>query len=326
MSTESETAEPLSTAALRSQAGVFEGPDGFLFLVNDSNGLFDQHLGLMTKPRRWMDHVAQLHVDRQVALAALGTDYFHVIVPNKETALTALLPADMQYGLKGSPPAVRYLKNNPEVADFTSFDPAALRNYPPEAVYRRDDTHWTPLGAFLHMAGVLAKRPAYQSVIQYFLGPMIAVANRRPGDLGSKVPGTPINPYPILTPTAPAGELVHTNGLYNRARVRIYRNPSAPDRRKLFVAHDSFGDSLQLLLPTIFETVAFVHTPDFDHELIAELQPDLYLNQQVERFFIRAPTNSLRTEEYISAVAADRGVEPSASPAETLASLRQAFI
>lgn len=323
MSFEAEQTVGSSFAAANNKAGVLEGADGFLFLVNDSNRLFDQHTGVTQLPARWMAELAKSQGYRNDLLKSLGGRYLHIVVPNKETTLTALLPRDMQYGVKGMPPVPRYLHRFPEVREFTAFEPEVLRNLGPRTAYRPDDTHWTPVGALQYLAFIFATRPEYQSVVQHLLAPMNIEFIRRKGDLGSKLPGTPISIYPILKPKKNTAELLHNNGLMNRARVRVYKNPEAPDQRRILVTHDSFGETYYDLLPSIFSTVAFIHTPDFDPELTEELAPDLYLNMQVERFFIRLPSNSMVLAQYIQKVAADRGV--STTPRETIRALCEGF-
>jgi hypothetical protein len=323
LASEVEQAAGISSAAAHNKAGVLEGADGFLFLANDSNRLFDQHTGVTRLPSRWMGELAKAQGYRNQALKEIGGRYLHVIVPNKETTLTAMLPKEMQYGVSGMPPVPRYLQRFPEVREFTAFEPEVLRNLGARTAYRPDDTHWTPVGALQYLAYILSTRPEYQSAVQHLLAPMNIEMIRRKGDLGSKLPGTPISIYPILKPKVNAAELLHNNGLMNRARVRVYKNPQAPDQRRILITHDSFGETYYDLLPAIFGTVAFIHTPDFDPALVKELAPDLYLNMQVERFFIRLPSNSMKLSEYIKTVAADRGA--SADPVETLKALHEGF-
>lgn len=303
------------------EAGVLVGRDGFLFLLGDTNRLLDQHTGRIRLSRRWMDQVAGTHRARVEAVAAVGGTYLHVVVPNKETVLAGHLPDEFRYQSIGSTPVVRYLRTAEDIGRFTYFEPDLLKKFEPVSVFRIDDTHWTPLGAFQYTAHALSTLPAFGTVVGHFLAPMDEAVETQPGDLGRRLPGFPPSRYKRLVPRLPAAELVFFNGLRNRGRVKIYLNRDAPDPRTVLVAHDSFGDRLYEILPFVFARVVFVHTPDFDPELVSLVRPDLYLNVQIERFFVRAPRNRLRLRREIEELApGDADLA-----GRTMAALRSAF-
>ncbi len=314
---------PISMPALGGGAGAMMGKGEFLFLSNDSNRVIDQHRGITRMPRRDIAGLAELHIERDAMMRGIGSAYRHVIVPNKETVLRDLMPAEYVYESAGKTPVNRYILIRPDVLPFTMFEPDLLRNYPPIGVFRRDDTHWTPLGAFHYIAYLFATMPAFQSIVHHLIAPMDLGEQGQQGDLGNKIPGFPRSTYKLLAPRRPLGELSYVNGMGNSYRVRTFANEAAPDSRRILITHDSFGDRLFEILPSIFRRVAFVHAPDADLPLFAELAPDLYLNVQVERFFPRRPTNGVRLADKIDVIARRQGRRETGVESES--ALRTAF-
>jgi hypothetical protein len=74
----------------------------------------------------------------------------------------------------------------------------------------------------------------------------------------------------------------------------------APVPVRVLVLHDSTALWLMSILPELFPECMMIHTPDVDLDFVARYKPDIMLFLQIERFFVRPPSNQANYAEFIA--------------------------
>ncbi len=264
------------------------GSDGWLFLNGDSNDVLGQHLGSVVPGPDWVRGWSEVLRRRVELMAAIGAEYVHMIVPDKESVFEDMLPADLH------PVARRPVHRLLELAQGSGLELiypleqliAARASLP---VYYRTDTHWTPRAAhlaYLLLCDALAGRGLELELVEE---PAVEWTESSDlGDLGAKL--DPPQRHTVI-----------------RARVRGRRaqivadNRVAVTGRRLVVESDRdqapscvlFGSSYAVtLLPFLaesFRRVVFVHTTLVDAELLHAERPDVVISVTSERGLVVVP-------------------------------------
>ena len=132
------------------------GKNDILFLNADTNGVMKQITGATVPTPSFLTALARLHKERRQRCTAMGIEYFHIIVPNKETSLRAYLPDEFVFEAFGPTPARRYLESDKEILDFTFYDPDILaQSAVPTDFYPKQNSHWNNAGAVKYFSAAL---------------------------------------------------------------------------------------------------------------------------------------------------------------------------
>lgn len=298
------------------------GEDGFLFLDGDSNRLRDQLAGAYEMPEETLDAIFETHLRRAATARECGADYRHIVVPDKERALAAWLPADLRAALDPArSPLRRYLDRHPESPGLF-YDVDYLRALTAKAqIYARQDTHWTHVGAHQYFLRALAHYDARRELAAYRGLPLRRVEHESAGDLGVRLGLSPERLFAIvLRPPRPT--LAVDNRIDNVGRVRLYRAPHAPTRLRALVLHDSVANWLTTPLSALHRETLFLHGADLDHEFVARYAPDRLYVFQIERFFVRPPQDGLDVAAETARLEAEKGSDPALAAAPLLARIR----
>ena len=311
----------------RIENDILVGRDGWLFLWGGNNAAhrFYTDRGYFTgaQVRDW----AALLARREDRLAAVGTRYLHLVVPDKISLyperITARMPcfdrhpaAALARSLAGR--GLPYLDLLP-----------VLGGPEKDANFFLTDSHWRHPGCLAAYRAVLAALGLSEAEQDF--------SDRRRGsrdmalDLGGKL-DPPVLELAEFVPVLSRAQRVHANHLirYNESRgfaegsphfvgcQAVYRN-SAPDACPMRVV--VFGDSysefrphlLTAMLAETFAELHFVWSTSLDHDYIARVAPDIVITEIAERFCIRLPDDAFVVDERAELPAVDdvaaRGTE-----------------
>ncbi|MGG5890604.1 hypothetical protein ACLF3G_26165 [Falsiroseomonas sp. HC035] len=294
---------------------VLIGRERELFLGGGANQLRDQLTGRMQLTKQQLADIAQVHAERRsIMQAGVHGGYVHIIAPNKETALSHLLPADLRLQQFDLTPVNAYLESVASRSHPTVYRPHLMRRlHNSERSYYRTDTHWTHHGTINYVAHALeiAGMPEVAAAIRAVPGERFAGLQQ--GDLGVKL-RMPPEDISLIRPARPNGSQVFTNGIVNDGSVRLFRNKQPLINEKLLMLHDSMGTWSHSFCAEVFSEVLAIHCPDLDAEYLKKYKPKYLLFVQVERFFIRVPNNGISFKEMVAQKEQEKSAKQSALP------------
>ena len=139
------------------QVSALVGSDGWLFLNGDSNDVLGQHLGSVVPGPDWVRGWSEVLRRRVELMAAIGAEYVHMIVPDKESVFEDMLPADLHPVVRRPVHRLLELARLRTRADLSARTvvAAALR-----CGLLPDDSHRTPRAAILPTSCSATHSPA----------------------------------------------------------------------------------------------------------------------------------------------------------------------
>lgn len=261
---------------------VLTGKNGWLFLCNDTNNVLAQITGRQALPKIFLDEWARELEKRKAHAAKFNYIYKYLIVPNKHCVYDQFLPNGLS--LSSARPAVQLVSIFPDVFEYPL---KLLKKDASEDMYYKTDTHWNRIGAITVLNKLL--EPLTGRSIEF------AITHRdHTGDLGLKM--TP----PVSLPSAdveytPTSLTVYDNLCNNNGRIVITHNED-----KTLPVGVAFGDSMfgnmVAELGEYFSRFYFFHASVFDPLIIENIQPDIVISENVERFVSRVNLNTYRDE------------------------------
>ncbi|MCA9890358.1 MAG: hypothetical protein KC546_18385, partial [Anaerolineae bacterium] len=287
------------------------GRDGWLF-INSNNGGFmaidDYYRGVLPPLTDTQLEAFRLRLEtRRDHLAALGINYYFVVTPDKHTIYNQYLP-DGRIPVTNTnwlDQITEYFQQNSDLVfiDMRADLLTAAKASPETYYYFPLGTHWTGEGAWI----------GYQTIMERLQDdfPDVTLVNRSdfvpsalPDDtdlaknlglsnwITSSVPG-------YLIPSRRCAVSLETEELNlqwnlpsrfpNGLELQYYHCEIAPNPQTVLFFRDSFTIGLRPFFAETFETTAFVwtgYTDDLMTRISADLQPDIVIEQSVERFFI----------------------------------------
>jgi hypothetical protein len=279
---------------------VYEGQDGWLFLIGGSNSigaLYDHNAPLLddAKLRQWV----KLIEGRARRLERMGIEYVHISIPEKLTLYDNKFhdPPIVDWRLSPSMRLREMLQRSRYARVWLDLiDPfRAARD--DIQLYYRTDTHWTPEGCFLaykllcEKIGIapeltLLARPRreVESVLDLGLKMEPLVYEQlRLYDFTKDSQKTYRNVIAQYVDTVTANALVHVG-----SHIRYKNsNPSAANK-KILIFGDSYAsqrpDGLTAMLAETAREVEFIWSSNLDWAYIKRAQPDIVVYDLVERF------------------------------------------
>jgi len=295
---------------------VTVGRDGWLFYAGDTAA--DQHRGLRKLSpddlAAWRYHLEA----RRDWLAARGAHLLFVIAPDKQS----LYPEQLPQRFRSSAPApadqlIDYLKARSTV-DVLDLRPALREAKAEGPVYCRTDTHWNDHGTYV----------VYRAIMQRLARWFPRVAARPPSDFSIRQTGpwsgdlaallglggvlferdTQLAPRTAIASRTLSADGPEPETSMHFARMQV--SDAAPGAPRAVVFHDSFfmtpeerrlgqpprtwsapRSTLQLvsLLAEPFARSAFTWQRRFDAKLVEHEQPDVVIEERVERLLILGP-------------------------------------
>jgi hypothetical protein len=279
---------------------VYEGQDGWLFLIGGSNSigaLYDRNAPLLddAKLRQWV----KLIEGRARRLERMRIEYVHISIPEKLTLYDNKFhdPPIVDWRLSPSMRLREMMQRSPYARVWLDLvDPfRAARD--DIQLYYRTDTHWTPEGCFLaykllcEKIGIapeltLLARPRreVESVLDLGLKMEPLVYEQlRLYDFTKDSQKTYRNVIAQYLDTVTANALVHVG-----SHIRYKNsNPSAANK-KILIFGDSYAsqrpDGLTAMLAETAREVEFIWSSNLDWAYIKRAQPDIVVYDLVERF------------------------------------------
>jgi alginate O-acetyltransferase complex protein AlgJ len=279
---------------------VYEGQDGWLFLIGGSNSigaLYDRNAPLLddAKLQQWV----KLIEGRARRLERMRIEYVHISIPEKLTLYDNKFhdPPIVDWRLSPSMRLREMMQRSPYARVWLDLvDPfRAARD--DIQLYYRTDTHWTPEGCFLaykllcEKIGIapeltLLARPRreVESVLDLGLKMEPLVYEQlRLYDFTKDSQKTYRNVIAQYVDTVTANALVHVG-----SHIRYKNsNPSAANKR-ILIFGDSYAsqrpDGLTAMLAETAREVEFIWSSNLDWAYIKRAQPDIVVYDLVERF------------------------------------------
>jgi hypothetical protein len=279
---------------------IYEGQDGWLFLIGGSNSigaLYDRNAPLLddAKLQQWV----KLIEGRARRLERMGIEYVHISIPEKLTLYDNKFhdPPIVDWRLSPSRRLREMMQRSPYARVWLDLvDPfRAARD--DIQLYYRTDTHWTPEGCFLaykllcEKIGIapeltLLARPRreVESVLDLGLKMEPLVYEQlRLYDFTKDSQKTYRNVIAQYVDTVTANALVHVG-----SHIRYKNsNPSAANK-KILIFGDSYAsqrpDGLTAMLAETAREVEFIWSSNLDWAYIKRAQPDIVVYDLVERF------------------------------------------
>jgi len=284
---------------------VIKGKGDWLFLAQENTTLnvVEDYRGsrLFTPEQlaRWVD----IYRDRRDWLAAQGIPYLIVVAPNKHTVYPERLPE--QYNRVNPKNRTDQLLTALQDAGIEVLDlrSAMARVKADAPVYYRTDTHWTTFGAFAAYVEIMQRLskwfPDFAKEIRTDfaitltpgfeggLASMLALSDKFSENRVTFTPKTPRRAVAGENPGTP-------KVLFQPTEVMAVGDPNLPTA---VVIRDSFAHELVPFLAEHFRQSVYLwpypSSPravrDFDRDVIAALQPNVVIDEFVERYFTEFP-------------------------------------
>lgn len=284
------------------------GADGHLFLANDSNNIYSQITGKWKFGENLFSSIHETHKIRKEKSEQLNCDYFHIIVPNKETSLRDFLPVEYEYECEGPTPTNFYLKNFEDVASWTFFDPDILKpaQTPTNEYHNRLNSHWNYRGATRYLKQAFNAFGLPESnILEDLSFSEKRILDRADLGLHANESGEDVE---VLNVVAPQSSKLFAGNIVNEGYVR--HQTSSRGRRRAYFAHDSFMVYAFDVIGEVFSESLCVHSPDLDWDYLSLFKPDVIIFLQAERFLPRLPSNSLNLPDKVDELSARKGVAP----------------
>jgi len=284
----------LALFGVSSLANVLAAGNGwFYWLGEDGKSLARHYRETLPFPQAEIDaSVAEL-VRRRDWLAARGIAYVVAIVPEKYTIYPEHLPAWIAKGT-GPTPHDRFTQamgKHPDVA-FLDLRPALRAAKARELVYYKTDSHWNYNGAVVGyealMAAVQKALPGrIETIVPAPRPPFTPGADRYRGDLLHML-GRPPGVYE--DDVAPLGKVLGEQAARCARRIDKDEHPgfefyacAKPGLPRAVILRDSMAIPLIPLLSENFSRVVYVSARKLDKALIEREQPDIVIEELVER-------------------------------------------
>lgn len=273
------------------------GPEGFRGLVQ----LSDEQLAAWRSALEW----------KQAWLAKRGIKYLLVLVPEKDTIYPEFVPDNLRRVKTETPLSqlADYLSqhSNVDMLDLRKplFDAKAK-----ELVYARTDTHWNTVGAFVGYEQIMDRlAQSFPDLKPKRLADFRHVVKiPRTGDIARMLdaPDLTSQPEPILEPLQkhPVRKKPFVlKDVEQTPAQQPFTMTAAqpPNGHRVVMVRDSFTQLLVPLLSEDFASVTYIWRTHFNKvpfekavaEVIAREQPDIFIDEQVERAVTAVPDAKL---------------------------------
>jgi hypothetical protein len=267
---------------------VLAAESGHLFLRGDGNRCHEQHLGQFPidahVASEWARHINALHQLR----TERTFDFCFLPAPDKQSVYWEHIAdvADHRNIL-----AITRLLD-PRLYHDPLDELIRLRRDGPHDPYPKVDSHWNSYAASQVLESLLARWR-----IKWSSDSIVSAMTKQEfeGDLGIKtVPrtsGTALN----LDPKVWRPLLRYDNGVPDNGRIRVFGNSNAPVAGRLLIVGDSFSYRLVEIAALVFAEVYQFHGSFIDRPFLRLIQPDYFVFEQTDRFFVRPPRHSVES-------------------------------
>jgi alginate O-acetyltransferase complex protein AlgJ len=274
---------------------VMIGRDGWLFIANFN--MIDNWRGARPLTAKELKNWQILVEKRRDWLARRGIKYLFVIAPNKETIYPEFLPEWMTRVSSTTrlDQFMAYMKEHSTV-EVLDLRPVLIEAKKRARIYLVTDTHWNYYGGFI----------AYQAIMQALRHQLpgldeplplaafeIRYSQKYVGDLATALgqeKSMPEKDFVLLAPRPPLQPVKcceDTNILNKKWTIGAYPvySENAHQKYKALFFRDSFSDYLKVFFGRHFKRVVYIWLCIWDTSVIEREQPDVVVDQIVERGF-----------------------------------------
>ncbi len=265
---------------------VEKGKGGWIFLQEEIFGRnsIHQSLGVQRYTPMQLKLWTLLFKQRHEWTTDRGISYVLVAAPNKETIYPEYLPD--RYTFKGVGVLDQLQTALPEIYWIDLRD--CLRRQKNRGVlYFQDDTHWNAIGGFIGYQCIMRNLPEpFRRQPREFSDCQSELVRKPSGDL-ARLALMDTDSGRLIQQLLPANSRVQVlDSLMTEAGSYLRANPQAPKQR-VFFEHDSFlKDLIPHFAEHYSETAFWWKWQGFHSGFIASWQPQLVVNEIVERAFI----------------------------------------
>ncbi len=259
---------------------ILIGKDGFLFLRAGTNQVLSRLTGAYSLTKKDLDNWGEELESRLNFAKRRGFQYRFWILPDKHCVYPDLLPDGIC--LFDARPSIQLVENFPQIV---SYPVNFFRDLPNRSAYYKTDTHWTEVGMVEWLN---------HSLSEFGCPPLDYETETRKytGDLGVKLSPPQSENIQVIRYNSQA-KLIGWNGLTNIGTVKYYEGTTDTLPTAL-VFGDSFFNTWSDIAAQYFSKFYFIHAWCFDKSIIERLNPDIVINENVERFIFLKRNASLK--------------------------------
>lgn len=261
------------------ESGVLFGTDGQLFLADGEHSVLDFVSRQRSISSESVSRFAANIESRRRACDAQGIPYLHVLFPDKQSVLTANFPISDPVCLGEA-----YLQRASAVSDMVLYPRSFLQRSGPD-VFQKTDTHLSDRGTVIVAKAVMDRLfdSRHEEAITAFLAD-IRHSMEWVGDLGRRF-DPPIGEVRKVYRGDHRTKWFH-NGIVggNNGLVDIRFNAHPVYDKRLLMFGDYFGRELCRFLSLLVREIVFLRTPFFHQEMFEQIQPDVVISENVERY------------------------------------------
>lgn len=282
-------------------ATVVVGSDGWLY-YGGQNALDSYRATRLFTPAELSDW-ARTFTERRDWLAARGIPYVVMFAPDKSTIYPEHLPRSVSR--VGSTTRLdQLLETLRHVEGLTVVDPreALLQAKREGLAYSATDSHWNEWGALVALRELCAASGPLLDGAE-FVTPRVSRVDRWSEEARGDLAGLLDMPIPpteehVRVRFAREPQLTHLMDGRDERQVRWTLNQQAAPLSRAVVIHDSFFIPLIPAFSNLFERVAYVSYRDFHPELIEREQPQIVVQEIVERSLLTLKPENASLAEY----------------------------
>jgi hypothetical protein len=226
--------------------------------------------------RQWLKTIEE----RQKWLDGRGIRYLLTVAPNKHTLYPEHLPAKLRRTGESTrwetlaPPLSRRVET--ALVDLHGPLLAAKRR---EQIYERTGSHWNSRGAYVAYSAIFERLNRWFPRLEHVPWQRVELAQGEPADLAIILGLEETLAETLLEPSGgvryPRPELKRNGDL-----ITTQDDPSLP---RAVIFHDSFSEALIPYLAEHFSYAVFRWRASFDGDLVLRVEPDVVIEQRVER-------------------------------------------
>lgn len=266
-----------------SNQNVIKGKDGWLFYNSsaDDNPI-EAYKGMDLFTEEELAQIADNLTHTEAVLQEKGISFVLFIAPNKERIYPEKLP-----GYYGAPAQeyrtkqlIEYLEEKTDIRVVYPYEElmAAKEKYPQQLYYRLD-THWNYIGAYIGSSALLQELGIEMAPLE-----ALTVTETEPticdlADMLSLRDQLNTDPDYVVSGYDTHHLVTDTHDLTGAYRYHC----EGADPRRLFMLRDSFADAMDDFVASQFDVSCMVHYSSYDHTLVDQEQPDIFVYETVER-------------------------------------------
>jgi hypothetical protein len=294
----------------RTVYNVINGRNGWLF-TSDLQ-MVEHFLGLKKFTPEELKSWQRLLEKRRDWLAARGIKYLFVIPPDKQTIYPEELPAWLANAAAANPETkldqfLKYMRANSTVPILDLRAPllAAKQTAP---VYLQNDTHWNLFGSFMACQEVIKTlAPQFPGLTPLRREDFVWTNAPAPGGDLARMTGSDAPDKNNFAFTTAAGlpalkiyDATNIVSVWDARKPSWISENSSTVRLTAVIFHDSFGDAWAHFLGYRFKNIVFMsENREFNRSVILANQPDIVINEMLERYFNTQDPNELQGKDML---------------------------